>query len=114
MNDRYFVCPCCGFDRLDVLPYLNICTAGVFDAKPPYRKFFGAPSYDVCSCCGFEFGFDDNPEGDLPGSSFGDYLYEWISQGMIWFDPKEKPPNFDLATQLDRIGKTYFIKKINS
>jgi hypothetical protein len=56
----------------------------------------------VCSCCGFEFGFDDDTNaGD--GSTFEEYLAEWIAEGCPWFQGVE-PENWSLLDQLHSSG----------
>ncbi|PRX41429.1 hypothetical protein CLV97_10638 [Planifilum fimeticola] len=78
------LCPVCGYDGLEAPPY---------DAK-------GNPSHEICSCCGFEFGYDDQSQGD----SFSDYRKKWLAEGAKWFDPACKPENWSLKEQLKRIG----------
>lgn len=79
-----FICPVCGFDGL----------------LEPDHDESGSPSYEICMSCGFEFGFDDDSEG----VSFQDYRKQWLANGATWFDPDARPDNWDLATQLARIG----------
>ena len=75
-------CPVCGYNQLN---------------KQPYEGTI--PSYEICPCCGFEFGFDDYSEG----WSHKRYRDKWILSGMVWFDPKLKPINWDAKQQLKNI-----------
>jgi hypothetical protein len=68
--------------------------------SPPYENAWGMASYEVCSCCGFEFGFDDNPGGNTPGTSFAEHLLEWYDEGQKWFDLNCRPKDWDLIKQL--------------
>ncbi len=75
-----YTCIICGHDKLTEKPY---------DQD-------GNPSYEICKCCGFEFGFDDNIEGN----SIEGYRQKWIDGGAEWFNAKAKPENWDLKKQL--------------
>lgn len=76
------VCPVCGFSGLKNEPYEGT-----------------VPSYEICPCCGFEFGFDDYSEG----WTHEQYRDKWIQSGMIWFDPKLKPTDWNSEQQLKNI-----------
>ena len=78
------LCPVCGYDGL---------------TEPPYDRE-GNPSYEICSCCGFEFGYDDQSQGD----TFSVYRKKWLAEGAKWFSPEKKPENWSLKAQLRRIG----------
>lgn len=80
-----YVCPVCGFDRLEIQPYEIWPPPEGLEISPPYEDFLGSPSYDVCPRCAFEFGNDDNP-GTRPPSSFDEYREQWIADGRPWFD----------------------------
>ena len=80
-----YICPVCGYDKL---------------AEEPYDQD-GNPSYEICNCCGFEFGFDDESEGN----SFESYRQKWIDDGVKWFSDKAKPEAWDLKKQLENIKK---------
>jgi len=85
MSEKYYMCPVCGFDRLEEPPYFN-------------QK---EPSYGICPCCGFEFGFD----GANNQIAFTDFRQHWIKNGARWFMPKLKPSNWDLKKQLSNLNK---------
>lgn len=113
MADQKFNCPVCGYPKLDLRPYKNIPDNPYpLTVQPPYSAAWGVGSYEVCGCCGFEFGFDDDPGGPSPGTSFSDYLKEWFMSGQQWFDSKIKPENFDLIRQMEaaRIPVPDYIK----
>jgi hypothetical protein len=78
------ICPVCGYDGLEELPY----------------DHDGNPSYEICDCCGFEFGFDDDSEG----LSFEEYRKKWIEEGAKWFNPDMKPKGWDIKRQLLNIN----------
>jgi hypothetical protein len=65
---------------------------------------WGKPSYEVCHCCGFEFGFDDEPESGVVGSSFEESRREWIAGGCVWFYPELQPADWSLSAQLETAG----------
>lgn len=96
-----YCCPCCGHPGLTEPAYRDLPIPSVADlaeVRPPYASTFGDPSHDICSCCGFEFGFDDDTNaGD--GSSFEEYLAEWIAEGCPWFMGL-KPGDWNLEQQL--------------
>lgn len=72
--------------------------------SPPYRKYWGDPSYDCCACCGYEFGTDDETAGK-PGYTFEEYLVDWITEGkMHWILPEDKPANWKLSEQMKVAG----------
>jgi hypothetical protein len=96
-----FICPCCGYDGLEVQAFENAIDLPVpEEIKPPYSLHFGIPSYEVCNCCGFEFGNDDEPGAAEP-ESFRSYLNNWIVGGARWFDPALQPLNWSLQAQLN-------------
>lgn len=72
-NDKNFVCPVCGWDKLE---------------EPPYGGKEGEnPSYEICACCGYEFGYHDANIG----YTFENYRKEWIKKGCPFYDGTEKP-----------------------
>lgn len=98
-----YICPVCGYDKLDTSPYEKGIEFPVDEnLTPPYSKYFGEPSYDICSCCGFEFGNDDEP-GTTTGVKFMDYLLTWIKEGQSWFDENKKPDQWSLSKQIKSI-----------
>jgi len=82
-NIKYYICPVCGYDKLD---------------EPPYDEH-GCSSFDICPCCGVEFGYDDFA---TPHSVLRD---KWVENGMIWWSPNTPPPaQWDAETQLASIS----------
>lgn len=79
-----FICPVCGFDGL---------------LEPAYNEQ-GSGSFEICPSCGFEYGYDDD---DL-GVTHEEHLAQWLAAGAEWFDPEARPADWDLATQLARVG----------
>ena len=43
MEKKKYICPICGYDKLNKSPYDEI----------------GEPTFETCPCCGFEYGYDD-------------------------------------------------------
>ena len=84
------ICPVCGYDKLEEVPYDE----------------FGYPTYVICSCCGFEFGFDDESEGD----TFSEYRQRWINQGFPFINAKKKPSNWNKKT-MEQQWKKYSMGK---
>ncbi len=78
------ICPVCGFDGL---------------LEPAYNEH-GNGSHEICSACGFEYGFDDHSEG----VTHSEYRKQWIGAGAQWFNPDEKPEDWDLETQLSNLA----------
>lgn len=74
------ICPVCGYPGL---------------AEPPYNED-GGGSFEICPSCGFEFGFDDQSEG----ISHDEYRARWLADGAPWFDPEQKPEDWNLQAQL--------------
>ena len=79
-----YLCPVCGFPEL---------------TEPP-RDEHGTPSYEICPCCGFEYGVDDEQEGQTVET----YRTQWLTTGARWFCPEERPPLWSLEEQLNNIG----------
>jgi hypothetical protein len=67
----------------------NLATARRDRPCPPYVNQLGRGSYEVCARCAFEFGFDDNPGGNLAGDSFESYRATWIAEGRPWLSSED-------------------------
>lgn len=119
MNKKY-ICPICGYDKLEYDPYYNGVLA----------------SCDICPCCGFEFGVTYNNELDKEIGIYSEeqaveyYRKKWILTGALWFYEqiyerdtlpgedcseeeleeikegikRDKPDNWSLADQLKNIN----------
>jgi hypothetical protein len=61
------------------------------------------PTYEICPCCGVEFGNED-----YTLNSIRIYRENWIKSGSSWFDPKEKPNNWNLHEQLQHFHRNLF------
>ncbi|MCP3959018.1 MAG: hypothetical protein GY719_14295 [bacterium] len=77
------LCPVCGWDGL---------------LEPAYDEN-GRGSHEICMSCGFEYGFDDHSEG----VTHAQHRQRWIATGARWFNPDEKPEDWDLETQLANV-----------
>lgn len=74
---RYYLCPVCGYDRLD---------------EPPM-------GFSICSCCGTEFELDDDE------LSHYELRKQWIDAGYHWWSPVVNPPiGWNPIGQLRRAG----------
>jgi hypothetical protein len=90
-----YSCPVCDYPGLDVKPYAIWPPPPTGVAlSPPYNEWLGRPSYDVCVRCSYEFGFDDDPGFEDPGTSFEDYRAQWVADGKPWLAPEYIPPGY--------------------
>jgi len=78
-----FYCHVCGFDQ------------GV-DA--PWGESGLDPSFTICDCCGVEYGYED-----CTSTGVAKYRSEWLASGSKWQNPKARPFQWSLATQLQQI-----------
>lgn len=70
LNSETYVCPICGYDKLD---------------EPAYDSY-GCASYNICPCCGTELGYDD-------AKTLHDTIRNvWINKGMPWWSHNVAPP----------------------
>lgn len=83
MENKKYICPVCGYDKLDEKPY-NIA---------------GEPSFEICPCCGFEYGYDDMNSG----FTFESYKDKWVCNGAKWVDKKQQPKEWSLEKQLKNL-----------
>ena len=93
MRNKKFICPICGFDKLQFEPN---------------------NSYEICACCGYEFGSFEYEGKDL-GQYFPDYKETdevfsfirklWFDNGSKWWSVNnKKPKNWKLEEQLKNIN----------
>lgn len=80
--------------------FCRVC--GLYSKTPPWGEDNQTPTYEICSCCGVEFGNEDYTLGSIKS-----YRDNWINSGLKWFDPKERPANWDYKKQLENIPKEY-------
>lgn len=80
-------------------PCSTRCHVCGFDAgEPPWGESECDPTFNICECCGVEFGYEDHlMSGVLRCRK------RWIESGGIWFRPKAKPSNWDMAEQIKKI-----------
>jgi hypothetical protein len=81
-----FICPVCGYDRLE---------------EPP-RSEEGGGSYEICESCGFQFGVSD----DDRGRSYQEWRKQWLQVGAPWSSANPPPPGWNPREQLKRSGIT--------
>jgi hypothetical protein len=62
----------------------------------------GVASYDICSCCGATFGYQD-----CTIKSTIAYRRAWMARGAPWFDPEDKPIDWDLPKQLAQVSEDF-------
>ncbi len=82
---------------------MNNCrVCGLYTEDLPWGYDGNSPSYEICLCCGVEFGNED-----YTIESIKKYRQRWISDGVNWFDPNEKPINWNVEEQLKNIDKEF-------
>lgn len=80
--------------------HCKVC--GLYHEDPPWGEDGQSPTYNICACCGVEFGNDDyTPEAVLK------YRQACLDKGSVWFEPKERPANWNLEEQLKAIPKGF-------
>ena len=79
--------------------YCRIC--GYDMGEEPWEVGFPDyyPNCFICACCGAESGYQD-----YTFESTLEYRYEWIAKGCPWFEPRERPTDWDYREQLKNIG----------
>ena len=55
-------------------------------------------SFEICPCCGVEWGYEDCSE-----EATVQYRLAWICDGMKWFMPEERPVNWNVYQQLEKV-----------
>ena len=78
-------CHVCGFD----LGY------------PPWGEDGRTASFDICPCCGCEFGYEDCRESGVVS-----HRERWAQSGYKWFDPKERPADWNSSEQMKAVPST--------
>ncbi|MCP4326075.1 MAG: hypothetical protein GY787_30415 [Alteromonadales bacterium] len=70
---------------------INHCPVCGFKSDENYASVYELRcSYDICECCGCEYGYDD----DIV------FYDNWVKDGCIWFNPKIKPKDWSLKSQV--------------
>lgn len=64
----------------------------------PWGEDGKTPTYEICPCCGVEFGNEDHTN-----ESVRKYREQWLDNGCIWLNIKEKPKEWDMETQMRNI-----------
>lgn len=93
MEKKTYICPICGYDKLEQSP---------------------AESYEICPCCGYEFGTGMFYERTL-GKYVNAVKYEdekffkecrdlWVKSGCNWFRKEKMPRNWNIKKQLLNTG----------
>jgi len=83
------MCPVCGFGGLYEPPY---------DAR-------GYGSYEICPACGFQFGLDDDPDGEPARRAWRE---RWVKEGCTWFSTARKPPDgWEPERPVFRLGRFF-------
>jgi hypothetical protein len=110
-----YMCPICGFDALEELPYERYGDPVLVGPHVEPLEV-GAPTHEICPSCGFHFGCDDEMQLiGVPGGMVLDkltrILRRWralrIAEGMrVWSsDWRPLPPGWDPVAQLRRLGR---------
>lgn len=94
---KLFICPVCGFDKLDKEPYIN-----------------GLGQFDICPCCFFEFGYDDGNSGE----TFDSWRQKWIIEYQgCWRSTENEPDKWgrqEIMLQLDNLKKCKYINFVSN
>ena len=77
---------------------MNCRVCGMRQDDPPWGFSQEDPAYLICPCCGVEFGYED-----CTSAGINQYRDRWLAGGAEWFEPKCKPVDWDLETQLEGI-----------
>lgn len=80
----------------------NCRVCGLYIEELPWGEDGNCPTYEICPCCGVEFGNED-----YTIQSVKEYREDWIKKGANWFEPDEKPKNWNLENQLKDVSKEY-------
>ncbi|OON68556.1 hypothetical protein B0919_13025 [Hymenobacter sp. CRA2] len=80
--------------------YCRVC--GLEYDYSPWGGDERTPDHSICECCGIEFGYEDHTI-----SSTRNYRQQWLSAGSKWFDPKRRPNNWDVSSQLGQVPISY-------
>lgn len=84
---------------MNIEHHCRVC--GLHSEDPPWEEGI-YPTYSICDCCGAEFGLED-----ITVKSTREYREKWIAEGAKWFNPKLKPDNWNLGTQLNSVPKDF-------
>ncbi len=64
----------------------------------PWGEDGCSPTFNICSCCGCEFGYED-----CRAIGVRAHRRKWIESGGAWFLPKDRPEDWSMEEQLERI-----------
>jgi hypothetical protein len=82
-NDHDYHCRVCGLE-LD---------------EQPWGADGSSPTFSICPCCGVEFGY-----GDCQPTAVVAWRDRWLAGGAKWSDPRQRPDDWSMQKQLQRIG----------
>jgi hypothetical protein len=77
---------------------MNCRVCGLTQDDLPWGIDGNSPNYEICDCCGVEFGNED-----YKYESVLKYRENWIKKGMLWFNKKNKPLEWDFEKQFSSI-----------
>ena len=80
----------------------NCRVCGFYIDDLPWGEDGNCPTYEICPCCGVEFGNEDSSK-----ESTKRYREKWINEGLTWFDPKEKPKEWNKEEQFRNIPQEF-------
>lgn len=80
----------------------NCRVCGYYNDDLPWGKDGNCPTYEICPCCGVEFGNEDCTK-----ESTKQYREKWINDGAKWFEPEEKPKNWNKEEQFINIPQEF-------
>lgn len=68
----------------------------------PWERYNDDPTFELCPCCGVQFGvMDDRPFLAIKARE------DWLRDGSGWFDPNQKPRDWQLEEQLKHVPKEF-------
>ena len=81
---------------------LSICRiCGLRQPDQPSGDDRKTPTHNICDCCGVEFGSEDTD-----AMAIELWRTKWVEGGAVWWQPKLRPPDWDLEEQLGRLHRT--------
>lgn len=82
-----------------------ICRICWYEDYEPFWLETGWPSWQICVCCWSESWYYDTLDNAIKNNR-----KKWIEWWCKWFDPKEKPENWDIEEQMKNIPEKYLYK----
>ncbi|MDX3853136.1 hypothetical protein [Streptomyces sp. AK02-01A] len=78
------------------------CRICGYDDGVPLFDEYGVPQYVICPCC-----YNESGIGDDSVSQVRELREHWVAGGAQWYEPKLRPADWDLPTQLATIPQRW-------